>query len=91
MLKLIQKIMQLPHRSASMPSEQTPRQQAGSDARDYRADPLSHPALRAMDQRQLGDLPFDPRCFGPWQLNSAPAFQPSVETSLDPQIVGATT
>lgn len=29
----------------------------------YRADPLSHPALQSMDQRQLGDLPFDPGCF----------------------------
>jgi hypothetical protein len=27
----------------------------------WRRDPLSHPALRAMSQRDLGDLPFDPR------------------------------
>lgn len=33
------------------------------ERRRYRADPLSHPALQAMDQRQLGDLPFDPGCF----------------------------
>lgn len=28
-----------------------------SDAERWRADPLSHPALRAMDQRELADLP----------------------------------
>ena len=28
---------------------------------DWDRDPLSHPALRAMSQRDLGDLPFDPR------------------------------
>ncbi|MEO3427902.1 hypothetical protein AAFN88_03530 [Pelagibius sp. CAU 1746] len=28
---------------------------------DWRRDPLAHPALRAMTQRELGDLPFDPR------------------------------
>jgi hypothetical protein len=28
---------------------------------DWRRDPLSHPALRGMTQRELGDLPFDPR------------------------------
>ena len=28
----------------------------------WRRDPLSHPALQAMSQRELGDLPFDPRC-----------------------------
>ncbi|NIA71018.1 hypothetical protein HBA54_20675 [Pelagibius litoralis] len=27
----------------------------------WRRDPLSHPALQAMSQRDLGDLPFDPR------------------------------
>ena len=27
----------------------------------WRRDPLSHPALQAMSQRELGDLPFDPR------------------------------
>jgi hypothetical protein len=27
----------------------------------WRRDPLSHPALQRMTQRQLGDLPFDPR------------------------------
>jgi hypothetical protein len=48
-----------------MPSKQKLRRHERSTAQDYRADPLSHPALRAMDQRQLGDLPFDPRCFDP--------------------------
>jgi hypothetical protein len=33
-----------------------PRQEAG-----WRRDPLSHPALARMTQRELGDLPFDPR------------------------------
>lgn len=27
----------------------------------WQRDPLSHPALQAMSQRALGDLPFDPR------------------------------
>ncbi|WP_299400201.1 hypothetical protein [Pelagibius sp.] len=26
----------------------------------WRRDPLTHPALQAMSQRELGDLPFDP-------------------------------
>ncbi len=26
----------------------------------WHRDPLSHPALQAMSQRELGDLPFDP-------------------------------
>jgi hypothetical protein len=26
----------------------------------WRRDPLAHPALRGMTQRELGDLPFDP-------------------------------
>ncbi|HIP80061.1 MAG TPA: hypothetical protein EYH07_16575 [Kiloniellaceae bacterium] len=30
-------------------------------ATDWDRDPLSHPALQAMSQRELGDLPFDPR------------------------------
>lgn len=29
----------------------------------YSVDPLSHPDLQHMDQTQLGDLYFDPRCF----------------------------
>lgn len=29
----------------------------------YSVDPLSHPDLRNMDQAQLGDLYFNPRCF----------------------------
>lgn len=29
----------------------------------YSVDPLSHPDLAHMDQTQLGDLYFDPRCF----------------------------
>lgn len=28
---------------------------------DWSSDPLSHPQLRTMSQRQLGDLPFDPK------------------------------
>lgn len=31
----------------------------------WRGDPLAHPALRAMSQRDLGDLPFDPRRVDP--------------------------
>lgn len=27
----------------------------------WRRDPLSHPVLQQMSQRELGDLPFDPR------------------------------
>lgn len=33
---------------------------AQNAARKWRRDPLSHPALRDMDRRALGDLPFDP-------------------------------
>lgn len=29
----------------------------------YSVDPLSHPDIQNMDQTQLGDLNFDPRCF----------------------------
>lgn len=29
----------------------------------YSVDPLSHPDLQNMDQTQLGDLYFNPRCF----------------------------
>jgi hypothetical protein len=29
----------------------------------YSVDPLSHPDIQSMDQAQLGDLNFDPRCF----------------------------
>jgi len=28
---------------------------------DWWSDPLSHPQLQTMSQRQLGDLPFDPK------------------------------
>ena len=28
----------------------------------YAANPLAHPDLQRMDQRELGDLPFEPRC-----------------------------
>lgn len=41
-------------RSAALPPDEGAR---------YRHDPLSHPALRGMDQRQLADLPF-PRLVG---------------------------
>ncbi len=34
---------------------------ASRAAPGWSRDPLSHPALRAMSQRDLGDLPFDPR------------------------------
>ncbi|MCM2472593.1 hypothetical protein HGO38_03760 [Rhizobium sp. CG5] len=29
----------------------------------WRRDPLSHPALRVMTERELADLPMEPRCF----------------------------
>lgn len=29
----------------------------------WRRDPLSHPALRAMTERELADLPMEPCCF----------------------------
>lgn len=32
------------------------------DAGRYAANPLAHPDLLRMDQRELGDLPFEPRC-----------------------------
>jgi hypothetical protein len=32
------------------------------DTEEWRRDPLSHPALRAMSLTQLADLPFDPYC-----------------------------
>jgi hypothetical protein len=63
MLKLIQKIMGHAIGSASIPSERKSRRHRQYEAQVHRADPLSHPVLRTMDQRQLGDLPFDPRCF----------------------------
>lgn len=31
----------------------------------WRRDPLSHPALQAMSERDLADLPFDPRRIDP--------------------------
>ncbi len=31
-----------------------------NEAARWCADPLSHPDIRRMDQRMLGDLPFDP-------------------------------
>lgn len=34
------------------------------DEASYVQDPLSHPALAAMSERQLADLPFDPYAFG---------------------------
>lgn len=35
-----------------------------SDENPYPQDPLSHPVIASMDQRQLADLPFDPHAFG---------------------------
>lgn len=32
---------------------------------DWSADPLSHPAIAAMDERARADLPFDPRRIAP--------------------------
>lgn len=34
---------------------------AAAAAEAWRRDPLAHPALQAMSQRELADLPFDPR------------------------------
>lgn len=36
-------------------------QRTAAEAASWRRDPLSHPAVQAMSQRELGDLPFDPR------------------------------
>ncbi|HLP67469.1 MAG TPA: hypothetical protein VK181_08110 [Rhizobium sp.] len=35
-----------------------------SDENPYPQDPLSHPVIASMDQRQIADLPFDPHAFG---------------------------
>lgn len=35
------------------------------DTCQWHRDPLSHPALRGMDERGLADLPFDPRKIAP--------------------------
>jgi hypothetical protein len=39
----------------------TGRPAAAFGAAGWRRDPLAHPVLRRMTQRELGDLPFDPR------------------------------
>lgn len=38
-----------------------PDPDCGADCEAWRRDPLSHPAIRAMSQREIADLPFDPR------------------------------
>ncbi len=35
-----------------------------SDENPYSQDPLSHPVIASMDQRQIADLPFEPHVFG---------------------------
>ncbi|WEX07920.1 hypothetical protein [Chelativorans sp. AA-79] len=38
-----------------------PAMQDDGDVEAWRRDPLSHPAIAAMNQRELADLPFKPR------------------------------
>lgn len=63
MLKTI--ILQLSHRltgrKVPVPSCR-PHPRTLHDDDWYAADPLAHPDLQCMDQRELGDLPFEPRC-----------------------------
>jgi len=48
-----------------------------SDENPYTQDPLSHPVIASMSQRQIADLPFEPHAFG----NAGPVTDTSIAGS----------
>lgn len=47
------------------PAERSPTRAAPLPCACWARDPLSHPDIARMSERERGDLPFDPRAFRP--------------------------
>ena len=55
----------LPVRNAVSDAERSPTRAAPPSCACWARDPLSHPDIARMSERERGDLPFDSRAFRP--------------------------